>query len=230
MAPLILSIHVGRASPLRGKEETQSAIDKRPVEGPVALGRLGFEGDVQVNRRNHGGPHKAVCAYCACYYPQWHARYSSTMPPGSFGENLHLDGLGDGEVCLGDLYRAGSAVLRVTGPRGPCTKLSAHWGLKDLHLAALHERRTGFYMKVVETGSVAAGDELSLLERPTPQWSLVDFWQRVDGGAPTIDEIEELLGHPALDPDWAPKLLSLQRRAQAAPLPANPPKDAPPPK
>lgn len=222
MAAHIQSVHAGRAAPLRGRPEERSAIDKRAVEGVVRLGRFGLDGDVQANRRNHGGPFKAVCGYCAVYYGDWQRRFQVTMPPGAFGENFHLAGLTDEEVCVGDLYRAGSATLRVTGPRGPCHKLAAHWGVKGLHLAVREERKTGFYMAVVEAGEVRAGDELSLLERPLPQWNLVEFWRYLDGVPVEAGDPAPLLACPSLDPGWAPKLLLSRERRAETPTPGRP--------
>lgn len=217
IAGRILSVHVGRAAELRGKPGKKSAIDKRAVQGPVALGRFGLEGDIQVDLRYHGGPHKAVCAYCTRYHHEWEKVYGVSMPPGSFGENIHLEGPGDDAVCLGDLYGAGETRLRVTGPRGPCSNLAAHWGVKDLHLRIKKERKTGFYLLVEAPGNLEAGQELILLERPHPKWSLPAFWDRLDGPLPPADELQDLLAIPTLDPDWAPNLQRMLARAGEGP-------------
>ncbi|MCC5875528.1 MAG: MOSC domain-containing protein [Candidatus Sumerlaeia bacterium] len=209
----ILSVHVGKAAELRGKPGKKSAIDKRPVQGAVALGRFGFEGDVQVDRRYHGGPFKAVCAYCSHNHRYWEESYGVTMPPGSFGENIHLEGGDDGEVCLGDLIGVGDVRLRISGPRGPCSNLGAHWGLKDLHLRAKKERKTGYYLSVEEQGVVEAGTDLVLLDRPHPEWTITSIWNVLDGPVPSVEEIRSLQENPFLDEDWAPNLRSLLRRA-----------------
>ena len=45
-----------------------SGIDKRPVAGRVAVHELGLDGDVQVNRKHHGGEGQAVYAYARVGY------------------------------------------------------------------------------------------------------------------------------------------------------------------
>lgn len=40
-----------------------TAIDKRPVAGPVEFGELGASGDIQCDVDNHGGYDQAVYAY-----------------------------------------------------------------------------------------------------------------------------------------------------------------------
>lgn len=210
----ILSVHVGKAADLRGKPGKKSAIDKRPVQGAVALGRFGFEGDVQVDRRYHGGPFKAVCAYCSEFHRHWEQFYDVSMPPGSFGENIHLDGADDGEMCLGDLIGVGDVRLRISGPRGPCSNLAAHWGVKDLHLRAKKERKTGYYLSVEKEGEVAGGTDLVLLERPHPKWTITAIWEILDGATPAAADIHDLQSIHWLDEDWTPKLRSLLRRAE----------------
>ena len=48
---------------LPGRRPNRSGIDKKPVDGRVAVHRLGLDGDVQVNRKHHGGEGQAVYAY-----------------------------------------------------------------------------------------------------------------------------------------------------------------------
>ncbi|MEU7827042.1 MOSC domain-containing protein [Catellatospora sp. NPDC049133] len=42
---------------------------------------------------------------------------------GQFGENFTVDGLPDDEVCIGDRYRVGAAVVEVTQPRVTCYRV-----------------------------------------------------------------------------------------------------------
>jgi MOSC domain-containing protein YiiM len=50
---------------------TTSAIDKRPVAGPVRVDRLGLAGDEQADRRVHGGEDKALHCYAWSHYAAW---------------------------------------------------------------------------------------------------------------------------------------------------------------
>ena len=46
--------------PLPGRRPDRSGIDKHPVAGRVAVHPLGLDGDVQVNKKHHGGEGQAV--------------------------------------------------------------------------------------------------------------------------------------------------------------------------
>ncbi len=202
----VLAIHTGRIAPLKGKPGKVSAINKTPVDGPVYLSERGFENDFIADKRYHGGPHKAVCSYASEYYPLCRLHAGNEMPYGSFGENIVLEGRPDEEICIGDIYKLGDAVIQCAGPRGPCSNLSAHWQSKDLHLYIKKEKKTGGYFLVKEPGSIEAPAEFKLLERLHPEWSLVAFWEFLDRREKEPDKAEALMAMSYLDPDWEPKL------------------------
>ncbi|CAO4183366.1 MOSC domain-containing protein [Methylorubrum populi] len=169
------AVLTGRIAPL-GDGGTTSAIDKEAREGPVALGRLGFAGDEQADPRFHGGPEKAVHHYALDHAAAWRAELPGLPDlverPGAFGENLSSLGLTEREVCIGDLWRAGSALLQVSQARQPCFKLNLRFGVPDMARRVQGSGRTGWYYRVIEPGNVAAGDALELVERPHPDWPL----------------------------------------------------------
>lgn len=210
LAGQVLSIHSGRPAPLR--EGKSSAIRKGAVEGVLALGAEGLEGDVQVDRRYHGGPFKALCVYPSEYYPGWRALTGRDMAIGSFGENFSTEGMLDEAVCVGDIYEYGGTRLQVTAPRAPCGNLSTLWQTPGFHLQVKKERKTGFYLRVLEGGMIAAGERLVLRERTHATWTLPRFWDVLDGVEASREELESLLAEPALDPMWAKGLRSRLER------------------
>jgi MOSC domain-containing protein YiiM len=114
-----------------------------------------------------------VCVYPDEHYPFWHRTLTEVqLPHGAFGENFTTQGLQETEVCIGDRYQLGGAVVEVSQPREPCWKLARRWRVK--HLTALVEQTglTGFYFRVLQHGQVAQGDSFILLERPFPEWTL----------------------------------------------------------
>ena len=175
MRVAILSLLTGPVAPL-GDGGTTSAIAKGPVAGPVAVGRLGLAGDAQADRRFHGGPEKAVHHYALDHAAAWRAELSGLPDllerPGAFGENFSTHGLTEHDVCVGDLWRVGSALLQVSQARQPCFKLNLRFGVPDMARRVQASGRTGWYYRVIETGTVAAGDSLDLVERPHPDWPL----------------------------------------------------------
>jgi MOSC domain-containing protein YiiM len=210
----IASIHSGRAAAVRGKPGRVSGINKQPLAGPVAINEKGIPGDAVIDLRYHGGPFKALCVYTLAHYDHWRATMGLSMPPGSFGENLCVDGFDESQICLGDIWRFGTVRARVAGPRGPCGTLAAHWGHPNFHLHVKEQRRMGCYLAVITPGTATAGDAITLEERTHPQWDIRRFYDVVEGTtAATRVEIESLLAMPFVDVDWHPKLNTRLRRA-----------------
>src|SRR4051812_21890741 len=85
----IVSVNVGRAAPAAWAPVKRTAIDKRPVAGPVRAHALGLEGDEQANRKYHGGVDQAVYAYAREDLDFWAAELGEVLGPGRFAsENL----------------------------------------------------------------------------------------------------------------------------------------------
>ncbi|WP_027007539.1 MOSC domain-containing protein [Conexibacter woesei] len=171
----VLSLQVGRAGTLPWRDgEVATAIVKKPVlDGArIALSPTGFDDDEQADLTVHGGPDKAICCYASEHFPYWVRllERSEPMPPGAFGENLTLHGALETGVHIGDTYRLGDdgVVVQVSQPRGPCFKLAARWGTKRVTREMAYDMIAGFYFRVIETGTVAAGDTLELLDRTSP--------------------------------------------------------------
>jgi MOSC domain-containing protein YiiM len=127
-----------------------------------------FDGDRQADLLNHGGLEKAVCVYPFDHYPYWSRRLGRDLKPGAFSENLTVCGAIETEVCVGDVFRIGEAVvMQVSQPRMPCAKLAGKNGSKGLPKLMADVGYTGFYMRVLSEGVVAAGDRFDL-ERAHP--------------------------------------------------------------
>lgn len=199
----IQAICTGQASPFRGEEK--SAINKQPVSGPVRINTLGIHGDVQVDKRYHGGPHMAVHLYPLDHHAFWRdeiGQHPLLEQPGAFGSNLSVAGITEGDLAIGDRFRLGSALLEVSQPRQPCWKIEHRFGQKGMVATILKTGRCGWYFRVIEEGMAKAGDALELVERSDSGWSVeracAAFW-----GAPkstTRQEWEELAALETLTP------------------------------
>jgi len=163
----IISVNVGSVHELgrvRGKP-VQSGFIKKPVSGPVRVGRLNLEGDRQADLKVHGGIDKAVYAYPSEHYPYWAEKYPDMeMPWGSFGENFTTEGLLEDEVHIGDRFLAGSAEVAVTQPRFPCYKLGLRFGTQAILKTFLDSEKSGYYLKVLREGKVKAGDAMKAID------------------------------------------------------------------
>ena len=152
--------------PLPGRRPNRSGILKLPVPGRVAVGTLGLDGDVQVNRKHHGGEGQAVYAYAQEDADWWAAELERDLPPGRFGENLRTTGLDLTGAVLGERWRVGTALLEVTAPRIPCANFARFWDVPDLVKRFAAHGATGAYLRVLQTGHVAAGDVVEVVHRP----------------------------------------------------------------
>lgn len=163
----VVSVNVGRPrSHFAGDRVVRTAIFKAPVTGRVAIRGNNVEGDRQADGRVHGGPRKAVYAYPSEHYEFWASELPDVpLPWGSFGENLTIEGLLEGDVHVGDRLQIGSAQLVVTQPREPCFKLGIRFERPDMVKRFWVSRRCGFYLQVAVEGNVAAGDAISVVER-----------------------------------------------------------------
>lgn len=191
----------------------RSGIEKGAVAGPVALGPLGLEGDEQAAKKWHGGPDRPLLAYCAGHYEAWCSEETAAgrepLVPGAFGENLLIDGQDEESVCLGDAWaviRDGAAdpvaVLQVSQPRVPCATPGRRWARPELQARMAESGRTGWYLRVLRSGSLAAGDRLELLERPHPEWNVLRAWRLAEDRGRDADQWAELLGLAELSALW----------------------------
>ena len=152
--------------PLPDRRPNRSGIDKRPVSGRVAVRELGLDGDVQVNRKHHGGEGQAVYAYAQEDADWWVAELHRELPPGRFGENLRTTGLDLTGAVLGERWRVGTALLEVSACRIPCANFERFWGVPRLVKRFTARGASGAYLRVLETGDVGAGDAVEMVSRP----------------------------------------------------------------
>lgn len=150
-----------------------SGIFKKPVMDRRWLSPENLEGDGQADLKVHGGPDKAVLIYPASHYLWWRSVLRQPdLPWGAFGENWTITGHDERTVCLGDVFAAGEALVQVSQPRRPCWKLSRRCGIPDLAVRAQKCGRLGWYVRVLQCGSVTVGDSLRLMERPLGDWPI----------------------------------------------------------
>ena len=124
------------------------------------------------------------------------------MGPGAFGENLVLGEIDERSVCIGDQYRLGPCRIEVSQPRQPCWKISRRWGLSTLTKQVTQSGRTGWYIRVHEPGQIQVGLEMSLLERPHPEWSIARANEVMFGKGRDPRAVEELLSLTELADAW----------------------------
>lgn len=171
---VIKQLRTGSLEKLAGTE-TLTGIHKREVDSAY-LNEHGLSDDQQGDKRHHGGSEKALHHFASDHY----ARLQDTLPapasercqPGAFGENLVTEGFTELDVCAGDIYKLGEAIVQVSQPRQPCWRLNLRFGLPDMSRRLQNSLRTGWYYRVLQPGMVSKGDSLILRERPHEDWPL----------------------------------------------------------
>jgi MOSC domain-containing protein YiiM len=165
--PHLVAVNVGRPAPLQiGDHVVRSGIVKSAATGAVAVGSTGLAGDEQADRVNHGGPYKAAYAYAREDAAWWEEQIGRPLEPGAFGENLTLAGVDVTGAPIGERWRIGSAEFEVSGPRVPCSKLGARMGDPLFPRKFVAAGRPGAYMSVRRPGTLQAGDEVVVVDRP----------------------------------------------------------------
>ncbi|WP_416464080.1 MOSC domain-containing protein [Sphingomonas sp. VDB2] len=174
---------VGTPAPFRDGD--YSAIAKRPVDGVVRITWDGFEQDAVADPIHHGGWDKAIHLYPQDHYGWWRGRKPDQPlldAPGAFGENIASRGMTEADICLGDRFSLGSAVVEVSHGRQPCWKLDHRFGARDVMTTIIKTARSGLYFRVIRQGEAESGTRMDLLDRPLPDWSIARIFQLLIAG------------------------------------------------
>lgn len=187
----IISVNIGKPRPndwRKGAEFT--GIDKRPVEGPVAVrpagpkpsGEVGLAGDRVGNHSAHGGTDQAVYAYAREDYDHFEKLLERELGNGMFGENLTIAGYDLRQARSGERWRGPDGlVLEVTSPRVPCGTFRGWMGEKGWLKTFTREARSGVYLKVISPGAVAADNELEVVDLPDNDLTIARLFRAAMG-------------------------------------------------
>ncbi|WP_340026234.1 MOSC domain-containing protein [Paenibacillus sp. FSL K6-1096] len=197
----VVSLNVGKPKTVEYRNQPLSTgIYKLPVAGPLVIRAEGFDGDGQADLVNHGGPDKAVCVYPLKHYAYWEEQLGRKLDYSAFGENITARGLLETEVCIGDVYEIGTALLQVSQPRFPCFKLSQKHGPADMPARVLSTGYSGFYFRVLREGQIAAGDRIVKRESGTGRFPVkqvlyfMEHGRKDQSGLAELARLESLAG------------------------------------
>lgn len=208
----IEALLIGTPRPFR--DGSHSAIAKRPVSGPVRVTWQGLEGDMVADRLHHGGLDKAIHLYPQDHYDWWRDRkpdHPLLSTAGAFGENIASRGATEEDICLGDRFSLGSAIVEVSHGRQPCWKLDHRFGERDVLATIVKTARSGLYFRVVREGEVESGGQMGLLDRPLPAWTVARVFRLLIGGGHKRepDAVRALAGMPVLAEVWRARAYQL---------------------
>ncbi|PIC69096.1 MOSC domain-containing protein [Sporosarcina sp. P16b] len=199
----ILSLNVGKPKDMEfGKKSITTGFFKQHIQQAVFLSRTNFTGDGQGDLVHHGGVHKAVCVYPYEHYSHWENTLDRTLSHGAFGENLTIDGMTEEDVCIGDSFLLGEAIVQVSQPRQPCFKLALVYERKELPLLVQDTGFTGFYFRVLREGMVSPTDMLVPLTRQAHAISVAEANRLMHHDKQDLEAVRRLLEVEELSPSW----------------------------
>ncbi len=115
------------------------------------------------------------------------------------------------QVCIGDRFRLGSALVEISQGRQPCWKQGERLHWPALPALMVKERRSGWYYRVIEEGLAEPGEPLSLIERPLPAWTVRRVFGLLIAGDHRQDPaaLAELAGMELLYDGWRRRAVKL---------------------
>jgi MOSC domain-containing protein YiiM len=190
-----------------------TAIDKRPIDGPVRVHKLGLHGDIQASRIHHGGVDQALYAYSQDDADYWVGELQRELPPGTFGENLRVTGVETSKAVIGERWKIGLDVeVEVTSPRVPCATFQRRMDEAQWVKRFTEAGRVGTYLRVIRTGTIQSGDHIHRLFVPTHGVTIGKWFSD-----PEMEDIEALRdadadGEIRLQPEYLDEFEKVQRR------------------
>ncbi|PFR87964.1 MOSC domain-containing protein [Bacillus cereus] len=199
----LLSLNIGLPKEVTyGGKVIHTGINKKQVKEPVYLSFVKFNGDGQADLVHHGGVDKAVCVYTGDHYPYWEKELNQDLVYGAFGENITVSGMREEDVCIGDMFELGQAIVQVTQPRQPCFKLAKKYNIPKLSLYFQETGYTGFYFRVLKEGWVSSVDTLKRLQSD-PKGVSVAFANRImHKEKQNVEGVKRILEVNALSSSW----------------------------
>lgn len=195
---------IGKVAPF-GPHNTPSGILKKPARGSVLLTKTGLVGDEQGDRRHHGGPEKALHHYPTDHYEFWRTEigeHEELASPGAFGENIASTNITEDDVCVGDVFRIGSALVQVSQGRQPCWKLNERFQIPTMARQVQESGRTGWYYRVLEEGSLHQNAVGTLIERPAEAWPLSTLSEILYHDTRNYDALAQIASLNGLSESW----------------------------
>lgn len=170
----IISTNIAKSTTIEWHgQKMETGIYKYAVELPVFLGKEDVVNDHVIDRRYHGGTDKACYLYSSDHYPFWKTKYPDlNWQWGMFGENLTVQGLSESEICIGNIYQIGEALVQVSQPRQPCFKLGIRFGDQMVVNDFWNLPFPGIYVRILQSGQVQKGDEIVLIDQNSDRLSV----------------------------------------------------------
>lgn len=191
----LISINIGKPQPIDSKSG-KTGIFKQPVAQPVDVHTLGLDGDVICDTEHHGGVDQAVYIFTVSDYNWWSQELQDTLVPGTFGENLLIEGFDSADCLVGDQFHIGKVVLEVTSPRIPCATIAARMDDKLFPKKFMAAERPGVYCRVLQTGTIETGMEIVHRSYEGERVPIIEHFRSFFGDKPDTETARRYLSTP----------------------------------
>ncbi|MED3550285.1 MOSC domain-containing protein [Cytobacillus praedii] len=188
-------------------KEIDTGICKQTIE-EAFLTKDGFHGDGVADLRYHGGPDRAVCVYPYEHYLLWEKEFKNSLPSSTFGENLTLTNMLEKDICIGDIFRLGDAVIQITQGRIPCSTITKRTNNPSLLKRMVQTGYTGYLCRVLEDGIVRKDSVITLLESHPKQVSILYGNEIYFHRTKDIEGIKRVLDVHELANEWRETLVN----------------------
>ncbi|MFB5661455.1 MOSC domain-containing protein [Alteribacillus sp. HJP-4] len=188
-----------------GTKKMKTGIQKESVQ-EVYLSVDGFELDDVADKQHHGGRDRAVCVYPHEHYAFWEKEFGKKLEKAAFGENVTAAGMTEKDVCIGDQFQIGDAVIEVTQSRIPCDTVNKRNKLPQLLKRMIETGYTGFLCRVLKEGYVREESEIEKVFTH-PDDIKLSFTHSVYFEHPgAVEAMKEITAVDALAANWRTKL------------------------
>ena len=175
----------------------------------------GFKKDDVADKKHHGGPDRAVCIYPTEHYVQWNNEFDWTLPSAAFGENITASGMTEAEVCIGDVFLLGEAMIQVTQGRIPCNTIDQRLGYPVMkHM--IQTGFTGYLCRVLQEGTVRSTDKIVSHTKDSHGVTVLEANTTYFHNRKDVERIQRVLAIEALADDWRDKFGKRLESALAA--------------
>jgi len=111
----------------------------------------------------HGGPDRVVCLYPFEHYAHWEKVFGQPLSIAAFGENISTSNMTEDQVCIGDIYQIGDAVLQISQGRYPCAKINKRNNNNQLLKKVVETGYTGYFFRVLQPGTILPSSKITLV-------------------------------------------------------------------
>lgn len=199
----VISVNVGKPQIIKYKEkEITTGICKNSTNQALFLSSVNLDGDEQADLIHHGGKDKAVCVYSYEHYPFWENELDCSLQPGAFGENVTVSGFVEEDVCIGDVFQFGQAIVQISQPRQPCHKLAKKYNHVELPVRVQDTGYTGFYFRVLEEGWILEERSLERIKRHPSEITIAYANRIMYHDQQNIDAMKRIMQVEELSESW----------------------------